>query len=153
VRIFDRTRTARIRRGGGGVRPDYVGSGSATSTTFVMEEGVSFVSDVRERFARALRTADARAADPRRAFFDLPAGVCSRVRRDYGVVGEGEAAFPACWRRSSAAATRSRSRCRRAGRRRHARRAPVMLDLLPSRDRQPNRLRARTASARLPIQT
>ncbi len=76
--------------------PDYVGLGIRNIDDVVMEEGVSFVNDVRERFARPLRRLTRAPLILGGAGFSIfPQEWLEECDADYGVVGEGEAAFPA----------------------------------------------------------
>ncbi len=76
--------------------PDYVGLGIRNIDDIVMEAGVSFVNDVRERFARPLRRlTQAPLILGGSGFSIFPQEWLEECEADYGVVGEGEAAFPA----------------------------------------------------------
>jgi radical SAM superfamily enzyme YgiQ (UPF0313 family) len=76
--------------------PDYVGLGIRNIDDVVMEEGVSFVNDVRERFAKPLRALTRAPLILGGAGFSIfPQEWLEECAADYGVVGEGEAALPA----------------------------------------------------------
>jgi radical SAM superfamily enzyme YgiQ (UPF0313 family) len=75
--------------------PDYVGLGIRNVDDVVMEEGVSFVNEVRDRFARPLRSLTRAPLILGGAGFSIfPQEWLEECEADYGVVGEGEAAFP-----------------------------------------------------------
>ncbi|MHB8836942.1 MAG: B12-binding domain-containing radical SAM protein [Candidatus Methylomirabilia bacterium] len=76
--------------------PDYVGLGIRNVDDVVMEEGVSFVNDVRERYAKPLRRLTRAPLILGGAGFSIfPQEWLEECEADYGVVGEGEAALPA----------------------------------------------------------
>jgi radical SAM superfamily enzyme YgiQ (UPF0313 family) len=76
--------------------PDYVGLGIRNIDDVVMEDGVSFVNDVRERFAKPLRGLTRAPLILGGAGFSIfPQEWLEECGADYGVVGEGEAALPA----------------------------------------------------------
>lgn len=76
--------------------PDYVGLGIRNVDDLVMEEGVSFVNEVRERFARPLRRLTRAPLILGGAGFSIfPQEWLEECEADYGVVGEGESALPA----------------------------------------------------------
>jgi radical SAM superfamily enzyme YgiQ (UPF0313 family) len=76
--------------------PDYVGLGIRNVDDVVMEEGVSFVNDIRERFARPLRRLTRAPLILGGSGFSIfPQEWLEECEADYGVVGEGEAALPA----------------------------------------------------------
>ena len=114
--------------------PDYVGLGIRNVDDVVMEEGVSFVNDVRDRFARPLRRLTRAPLILGGAGFSIfPQEWLEECEADYGVVGEGEAAFPALLTALErgrdpglipGVVAPGRPPTQRAGR-------PVMLDLLP----------------------
>lgn len=76
--------------------PDYVGLGIRNIDDVVMEDGVSFVNDIRERFARPLRRLTRAPLILGGSGFSIfPRELLEECDADYGVVGEGEAALPA----------------------------------------------------------
>jgi len=76
--------------------PDYVGLGIRNIDDIVMEGGVSFVNDIRDRFARPLRRLTRAPLILGGSGFSIfPQELLAECDADYGVVGEGEAAFPA----------------------------------------------------------
>ena len=76
--------------------PDYVGLGIRNIDDVVMEDGVSFVNEVRDRFARPLRKLTSAPLILGGSGFSIfPQEWLEECDADYGVVGEGEAAFPA----------------------------------------------------------
>ncbi len=76
--------------------PDYVGLGIRNIDDVVMEHGVSFVDDIRDRFARLLRRLTRAPLILGGSGFSIfPRELLAACDADYGVVGEGEAALPA----------------------------------------------------------
>ena len=135
VRVFDPNADgADLAAVVGQFAPDYVGLGIRNIDDVVMEDGVSFVNDVRERFARPLRTLTRAPLILGGAGFSIfPQEWLEECDADYGVVGEGEAAFPALLAALErgrdplavpGVVSRGRSAAPRAAR-------PVLLDLLP----------------------
>jgi radical SAM superfamily enzyme YgiQ (UPF0313 family) len=76
--------------------PDYVGLGIRNIDDVVMEDGASFVRDVRDGFARPLRRLTRVPLILGGSGFSIfPRELLEECDADYGVVGEGEAALPA----------------------------------------------------------
>ena len=97
VRIFDPNAAgADLAAVVGAFAPDYVGLGICNVDDVVMEDGVSFVNEVCERYAKPLRALTQAPLILGGAGFSIfPQEWLEECAADYGVVGEGEAAFPA----------------------------------------------------------
>lgn len=79
-----------------GFAPDCVGLGVRNVDDLVMEGGVSFVREVRDRFALPLRRlTGAPLVLGGSGFTIFPRELLAELGADYGVVGEAEASFPA----------------------------------------------------------
>ncbi len=97
VRIFDPlAEGADLAATVGEYAPDYIGLGIRNIDDVVMEDGVSFVDDIRTRFAQPLRRLSRAPLILGGSGFSIfPQELLEECEADYGVVGEGEAAFPA----------------------------------------------------------